>query len=63
MNERYYHIYPSRGWTEKKDKVGYEINFTKYFYRYQPLRSTEEITRELLELDKESENLLSQIVD
>ena len=54
----------SESWMDrKKDKVGYEINFTKYFYRYQPLRSTEEITRELLELDKESENLLSQIVD
>ena len=46
-----------------KSKVGYEINFTKYFYKYKPLRSSEEITRDLLELDKESENLLEQIMD
>ena len=46
-----------------KSKEGYEINFTKYFYKYKPLRSSEEITRDLLELDKESENLLNQIVD
>ena len=46
-----------------KSKEGYEINFTKYFYKYKPLRSSEDITRDLLELDKESENLLNQIMD
>ena len=46
-----------------KSKVGYEINFTKYFYKYKPLRSSEDITRDLLELDKESENLLNQIMN
>ena len=46
-----------------KSKVGYEINFTKYFYKYKPLRSSEDITRDLLDLDKESENLLNQIMD
>jgi type I restriction enzyme M protein len=46
-----------------KSKEGYEINFTKYFYKYKPLRSSEEITEDLLELDKESENLLNQIMD
>ena len=46
-----------------KSKVGYEINFTKYFYQYKPLRSSEKITNELLELERESENLLNQILD
>lgn len=46
-----------------KSKEGYEINFTKYFYKYKPLRSSEDITRDLLELDKESENLQNQIMD
>lgn len=46
-----------------KSKEGYEINFTKYFYKYKPLRSSGDITRDLLELDKESENLLNQIMD
>ena len=46
-----------------KNKVGYEINFTKYFYQYKPLRSSEEITNELLKLEEESQNLLNQIVE
>ena len=50
-------------WMDRaKDKVGYEINFTKYFYEYSPLRSTEAIAAELLALDKETENLLREIV-
>jgi len=28
----------------EKNKTGYEINFTKYFYKYKPLRSVEEKT-------------------
>jgi type I restriction enzyme M protein len=46
-----------------KSKVGYEINFTKYFYNYKPLRSSDDISNDLLELKKESENLLNQIMD
>jgi type I restriction enzyme M protein len=45
-----------------KNKVGYEINFTKYFYKYKPLRSSEDIIKDLIELERESENLLNQIV-
>jgi len=36
-----------------KDKIGYEINFTKYFYKYKPLWSSEEIMKELMELESE----------
>ncbi len=46
-----------------KSKVGYEINFTKYFYKYKPLRSSVDISNDLLKLDKESEDLLKQIMD
>lgn len=50
-------------WMDKtKDKVGYEINFTKYFYKYKPLRSLEEITQDLLKLEKESEGLMKDIM-
>jgi type I restriction enzyme M protein len=50
-------------WMDRsKDKVGYEISFTKYFYEYTPLRSTAEIAAELLKLDEETENLLREIV-
>lgn len=49
-------------WMDRtKDKVGYEISFTKYFYEYTPLRPTTEITAELLTLDEETENLLREI--
>ena len=51
-------------WLEyDKNKVGYEINFTKYFYKYKPLRSSTEIAQDLLELERSSEQLLNQIVD
>ena len=35
----------------KKDKVGYEINFNRYFYQYMPLRSLKEIADEILALN------------
>ena len=47
----------------KKDKVGYEINFTKYFYQYTPLRSSEEITKDLQTLEDEFQSLLNKIID
>ena len=46
-----------------KSKVGYEINFTKYFYQYKPLRSSDDISEDLLELKKESEKLLNLIME
>ncbi len=51
-------------WMDRsKDKVGYEISFTKYFYEYTPLRSTAEIAAELLKLDEETENLMRQLLE
>lgn len=32
---------------ESKTKIGYEIPFTRYFYRYTPLRSSHEIFEEI----------------
>ena len=46
----------------KKDKVGYEINFNRYFYQYTPLRSLKEITGELLALERKSEGLLNEVL-
>ena len=47
---------------KKKDKVGYEINFNRYFYQYTPLRSLREITDELLALERESKGLLNEVL-
>jgi len=48
---------------EDKSQVGYEINFTKYFYNYKPLRSLVDITKDLLKLEEESEGLMSKILE
>lgn len=45
-------------WMDRsKDKIGYEINFTKYFYKFTPLRSLEEISKDLKSLDDEIQRL------
>ena len=51
-------------WMDRsKDKVGYEISFTKYFYEYQPLRSLDEIKADILALEAETEGLLGEILE
>lgn len=44
-----------------KTVVGYEISFTKVFYKYQPLRSLSAITQDILALEQETEGLLHAI--
>ena len=53
---------PDSWMDNSKNKVGYEINFTKYFYQYQPLRSLGEISQDLLRLDKETEGVMKEIL-
>ena len=49
-------------WMDRsKDKIGYELNFTKYFYNYEPLRPSSEILQDLIRLNKESEELMNQV--
>jgi type I restriction enzyme M protein len=36
---------------EEKTNVGYEINFTKYFYQYKPLRSLDAIRADIMALE------------
>jgi type I restriction enzyme M protein len=45
-----------------KTKIGYEISFNKYFYKHKPLRSLEEVSAEILELEKENEGLIMDIL-
>ncbi len=47
---------------EEATKIGYEISFTRYFYKPQPLRSLEEIRADILALEKDTEGLLSEIL-
>ena len=43
-------------------KTGYEVSFTRYFYKPQPLRSLDEIRADILALEKETEGLLGDII-
>lgn len=53
-----------QSWMDRsKDKVGYEINFTKYFYKFTPLRSLEEISQDLKSLDDEIKQLSLGMAD
>ncbi len=45
-----------------KTVIGYEISFNKYFYQHKPLRSLQEVTREILTLEAETDGLLKQLV-
>jgi type I restriction enzyme M protein len=47
---------------EDATKIGYEISFTRYFFKPQPLRSLDEIRGEIVALEKETEGLLGQII-
>ncbi len=43
-------------------KIGYEISFTRHFYKPQPLRSLDEIRADIVALEKETGGLLDEIV-
>lgn len=46
---------------EKKTKVGYEIPFTRYFYKYVPPKPSEDIMNEIKELEKSLDGVLEGI--
>ncbi len=47
---------------ESKTNIGYEINFTKYFYQYKPLRSLEEIRADIMALEQETDGLIKEVL-
>jgi type I restriction enzyme M protein len=49
-------------WTDRsKDKIGYEINFNRHFYKYTPPRPLEEIDAELKRAEDEILHLLREV--
>jgi type I restriction enzyme M protein len=49
-------------WMDRdKDKIGYEIPFTKFFYEYKPLRDLKLIMSDIEELEEMTEDLLEEI--
>lgn len=47
---------------ESSIKIGYEISFTRYFYKPQPLRSLTEIRADIVSLENENKGLLEEII-
>lgn len=43
-------------------KIGYEISFTRHFYQPQPLRTLAEIRADILDVEKEAEGLLDELL-
>ena len=43
-------------------KVGYEVSFTRYFYKPKPMRTLVEIRADILALERETEGLLAEIL-
>lgn len=51
-------------WMDRtKDKVGYEINFNRYFYSFSKLRSVSEIDLELKEVENTILDLLKEVTE
>lgn len=55
--------YTPDAWIKKgAEKIGYEISFTRHFYKPQPLRTLEEISADILTVEKEAEGLLDGLL-
>lgn len=46
---------------ESKTKIGYEVNFSRYFYKYMPPRPLEEIEADLKKIEKEIADMLTEV--
>ena len=53
---------PNAWYDPDKVKIGYEISFTRYFYKPEPMRSPEEIRADILALEEETEGLVREVV-
>jgi len=53
---------PDAWMLEDAAKIGYEISFTRHFYKPQPLRTLEEIVADIRAIERESEGLLDGLI-
>ena len=47
---------------EDATKTGYEVSFTRHFYKPQPLRTLEEISADIVAIEREAGGLLDEII-
>lgn len=56
-------LYTPDAWLdESKTKIGYEVSFTRHFYKPQPLRTLEEIRADIIAVEKEAEGLFGDLL-
>jgi len=48
---------------KEKTQIGYEINFTKYFYKPKQLESVETIVARIKELEKQSDGMMASVLE
>ncbi len=53
---------PDAWYVPRSVKTGYEISFTRHFYKPQPMRPLEDIRADILALERETVGLLAEIV-
>ena len=59
-------LHAAHGWAwldESKTKVGYEINFNRYFYKYTPPRPLEEIETDLKNIERDIADMLAEVTE
>jgi type I restriction enzyme M protein len=54
--------YTPDAWINESARIGYEISFTRHFYKPQPLRTLDEIRADILAIGKEAEGLLDGLL-
>jgi type I restriction enzyme M protein len=53
---------PDLWFKEDAAKIGYEVSFTRHFYKPQPLRTLEDISADILAIEKEAGGLLDDLL-
>src|SRR5450830_1096850 len=55
--------YAPDAWVDSASaKIGYEISFTRYFYKPQPMRTLDAIRADIIVLEKETDGLIGEII-
>ena len=62
MEKNVYPYAPDAWIDDKKTKIGYEIPFTREFYKYVAPRKSDEIYASLQELDRQEQELMAKII-
>lgn len=50
-------------WDKKETKIGYEINFAKYFSKHQPPRALVDIATDIFAIEQQTKGLLKKIIE